>query len=79
MIHKNILSLIGKTPMVKINKLTGANDAVILAKLEEYNIGGSVKDRMALYLIEDAEKRGQLDKKKFYWKLVPGIPVLPWQ
>ncbi len=64
MIHKNILSLIGKTPMVKINKLTGKNDAAILAKLEEYNIGGSLKDRMALYLIEDAEKNGRLDKNK---------------
>lgn len=57
MIHENILTLIGKTPMVKINKLTGENDAKILAKLEEYNIGGSIKDRMALYLIEDAEKK----------------------
>jgi cysteine synthase len=64
MIHKNILSLIGKTPMVKINKLVGENDAVILAKLEEYNIGGSLKDRMALYLIEDAEKKGIMDKNK---------------
>jgi cysteine synthase len=64
MIHKNILTLIGKTPMVKINNLTDKNDATILAKLEEYNIGGSVKDRMALYLIEDAEKNGQIDKNK---------------
>lgn len=64
MIHKNILGLIGKTPMVKINNLTDKNDAKILAKLEEYNIGGSLKDRMALYLIEDAEKKGRIDKNK---------------
>lgn len=64
MIHKNILSLIGKTPMVRINNLTGENDATILAKLEEYNIGGSLKDRMALYLIEDAEKTGKIGKDK---------------
>lgn len=64
MTHKNILTLIGNTPMVKINNLTGKNDATILAKLEEYNIGGSLKDRMALYLIEDAEKRGLIDKNK---------------
>ncbi len=50
--------------MVKINNLTGKNDAAILAKLEEYNIGGSLKDRMALYLIEDAEKNGRIDKNK---------------
>lgn len=64
MIHKNILSLIGKTPMVRINNLTGADDAVILAKLEEYNIDGSLKDRMALYLIEDTEKTGKISKYK---------------
>lgn len=64
MIHKNILTLIGKTPMVRINNLTGKDDAAILAKLEEYNIGGSVKDRMALYLIKDAEKRGLIDRNK---------------
>lgn len=64
MIHKNILTLIGQTPMVRINNLTGKNDAEVLAKLEEYNIGGSVKDRMALYLIEDAEKNGRIDKNK---------------
>jgi len=65
MIHKNVLSLIGNTPMVKINKLTNAEkDAVILAKLEEYNIAGSLKDRMALYLIENAEKNGRMAKDK---------------
>lgn len=58
------MTLIGKTPMVKINKLTGGGDAKILAKLEEYNIGGSLKDRMALYLVEDAEKHGRIDKNK---------------
>ena len=64
MIHKNILSLIGNTPMVQINNLTEKEDAVILAKLEEYNIGGSLKDRMALSLIEDVEKKGILTKDK---------------
>ena len=64
MIHTNILSLIGKTPILKINKLVTKNDANILTKLEEYNIGGSVKDRMALFLIKDAEKRGLLKKDK---------------
>ncbi len=64
MIHENILSLIGKTPMVKINKLTGAGDARILAKMESFNVGGSVKDRMALFIIEDAEKSGKLTKDK---------------
>lgn len=57
MIHENILSLIGHTPLVRINKMTGKDDAEILVKLEKLNVGGSVKDRLALYLIEDAEKK----------------------
>jgi len=64
MIHENVLSLIGNTPIVKINKLTGENDAAVLAKLEEYNIGGSIKSVMALYMIETAEKSGELTKDK---------------
>jgi cysteine synthase len=50
--------------MVRINKLAGPEDATIYAKLEWYNIGGSVKDRMALYLIEYAEAAGKLKKDK---------------
>jgi cysteine synthase len=51
---------------VRINKLTKPNDAIIYAKLEWYNIGGSVKDRMALYLIEYAEAAGKLKKPVAY-------------
>lgn len=64
MIHQNALSLIGNTPLVKINKLTDPKDASVLAKLEAYNIAGSIKDRMALYLIVDAEKSGKMNKNK---------------
>ncbi|MCK5084938.1 MAG: PLP-dependent cysteine synthase family protein [Candidatus Pacebacteria bacterium] len=64
MIHENVLSLIGNTPIVRINKLTGENDAAVLAKLEEYNIGGSIKSVMALYMIEAAERSGELTKDK---------------
>lgn len=63
-ISKNISSLIGNTPMIKINKLTGPAEASIFAKLEMYNIGGSVKDRAALNLIEFAEASGVLTKDK---------------
>lgn len=63
-VANNITDLIGKTPMVRINKLTGLNDATIYAKLEWYNIGGSVKDRMGLYLIEYAEAAGKLRNDK---------------
>jgi cysteine synthase len=60
----NVLELIGNTPIVKINKVVDEEDAELYAKLEWYNIGGSVKDRMALYLIEYAEAGGKLSKEK---------------
>jgi cysteine synthase A len=58
--HNNILSLIGNTPIVKLNRITGPDDAEIWAKLEGLNPGGSVKDRIALSMIEAAEKDGRL-------------------
>jgi cysteine synthase len=64
MIARSVLDLIGRTPMVKINKLVSSEDAELLAKLEWYNSGGSVKDRMALYLVEAAEASGRLRKDK---------------
>jgi cysteine synthase len=63
-VANNITDLIGRTPMVRINKLVGPNDATLYAKLEWYNIGGSVKDRMALYLVEYAEAAGKLARDK---------------
>lgn len=59
-LYENVLNMIGNTPMVKINHLTGPEDATIYAKLEGYNPGGSVKDRIALSMIETAEKEGKL-------------------
>ena len=63
-IAKNALDLIGNTPLVRINKLTGPKDATVLAKLEMKNIGGSVKDRIAKFMIEAAEREGKLTKDK---------------
>ncbi len=60
MIYNSILETIGKTPLVRLNRLPGKATAEIFAKLEYFNPGGSVKDRMALALIEDGETRGQL-------------------
>lgn len=57
-IYKNILELIGQTPMVRLNKIVELGMAKILAKLENFNPGGSVKDRICLSMIEDAEKKG---------------------
>jgi len=58
--HKNILGTIGNTPMVKLNSIVEGIDALVLAKLETTNPGNSVKDRMALKMIEDAEADGRL-------------------
>ena len=60
MIYENILDLIGNTPVVKLKFLNEENIADIYVKLEKYNIGGSVKDRAALGMIEAAEKEGKL-------------------
>lgn len=57
---KNILETIGNTPMVKINQITKDIPALVLAKVETFNPGNSIKDRMALKMIEDAEKDGRL-------------------
>ncbi|MDE0186268.1 MAG: cysteine synthase A [Candidatus Poribacteria bacterium] len=59
-IAKNIIDLIGNTPLVRLNYLTGEDDAAIFAKLESYNPGGSIKDRIGYAMIIDAEKRGLL-------------------
>ncbi|TNE50352.1 MAG: pyridoxal-phosphate dependent enzyme [Deltaproteobacteria bacterium] len=56
----NILETIGNTPLVRINKLAKEVDALVLAKVETTNPGNSVKDRMALQMIEDAEADGRL-------------------
>jgi len=64
MIAKSILDLIGNTPMVRINHLNPNHRLKMYAKLEKYNPGGSVKDRIAKYMIEQAEKTGQLSKEK---------------
>jgi cysteine synthase A len=57
---KNILELIGNTPMLKLTRLAAEGHAEVWAKLEGFNPGGSVKDRPALAMIEDAEKKGKL-------------------
>lgn len=58
--HKNILETIGNTPLVQLNQLTKGVSATVLAKIETTNPGNSIKDRMALKMIEDAERDGRL-------------------
>ena len=59
-IKSNILELIGNTPLVRLNKITDGAKGIVVAKLESRNPLSSVKDRIALAMVEDAEKRGLL-------------------
>jgi cystathionine beta-synthase len=58
--YANILEVIGDTPMVRINRITRDIPAEVYAKIETFNPGNSIKDRMALQMIEDAERQGLL-------------------
>ena len=60
MIYNNVLELVGKTPVLKLNNFNVENAAEVFVKLEKYNPGGSVKDRAALGMIEAAERDGLL-------------------
>ena len=59
-VGNSVADLVGKTPLVKMNRMTGADDADVYLKLEYFNPGSSVKDRIALAMIEAAEKSGEL-------------------
>jgi len=70
--YKNILQLIGNTPLVKINRLNPNKKVELYAKLEFFNPGSSVKDRTALSMIEGAEKRRELTKNKIVLEATSG-------
>ena len=57
-IYNSVLETIGKTPLIKLNRLTQGTNATVVAKLESRNPGGSVKDRICLSMIVEAEKQG---------------------
>ena len=59
-IAASVLDLVGHTPMVRLNRVSKADGAVVLAKMESQNPGGSVKDRIGVAMVEDAERRGVL-------------------
>ncbi|HLF15186.1 MAG TPA: cystathionine beta-synthase [Bacteroidota bacterium] len=58
--HENLLGTLGNTPLVRLNKVTKGYRGLILAKVEYFNPGGSVKDRIGVDMIEDAEREGRL-------------------
>src|ERR1700754_5184827 len=60
MIYNSIVETIGNTPMIRLNKVSKGIKATVLAKVEYFNPGNSMKDRMAIKMVEDAEKAGLL-------------------
>ena len=60
MIYNSIVETIGNTPLVKLNNVTKGISGTVLAKVEYFNPGNSTKDRMAIKMVEDAEKAGLL-------------------
>src|SRR2546422_11552720 len=56
----SVLDVVGGTPLTRLNRLPKPGGAVVLAKMESLNPGGSVKDRIAVAMVEDAERRGVL-------------------
>jgi cysteine synthase A len=57
-IHNNVLETVGKTPLIRLNRLTANSKATVAVKLESRNPGGSIKDRICLSMITEAEKKG---------------------
>jgi len=68
----NVLELIGETPVIKLNRMLGADQAEVYVKLEGFNPGGSIKDRPGLYMIEKAEARGLLKKDSIILEATSG-------
>jgi len=56
----NVLETIGNTPLIRLNKVSKGIPATVLAKVETFNPGHSIKDRMALKMVDDAEASGKL-------------------
>src|SRR5437016_8385595 len=59
-VFQNILQAIGNVPLVRLNKVAGPDDASVYAKCEFMNPGGSIKDRMAMFILDKAEREGRL-------------------
>ena len=64
MICNNVLEAIGNTPLIRLNRMADPEGAQVLVKFEGLNVGGSIKTRTALNMIEDAERKGLIDKDK---------------
>jgi cysteine synthase len=71
-IVNSVLELIGNTPVLRLNRMAGSDEAEVLVKLEGFNPGGSIKDRPGLYMIEKAEAMGQLQSSSIILEATSG-------
>jgi cysteine synthase len=71
-VYENVLEMIGNTPMIRIRNISKNKNVKIYAKLEGQNPGGSIKDRIALKMIGQAEKEGKLNKNKIIIEATSG-------
>jgi cysteine synthase len=77
-IYSNILETIGNTPIVKLNKITAHIPATICVKVEYGNPGNSIKDRMALKMVEDAEKMEDYNQVELLSNVLLATPEWVW-
>ena len=78
-VHNSVLETIGGTPLVRLRHLVGADCAEVLVKIEGGNPTGSYKDRMALAIIEGAERRGLLQQGNALSSSAAAVLALPWR
>ncbi|MBS7287340.1 MAG: PLP-dependent cysteine synthase family protein [Candidatus Freyarchaeota archaeon] len=71
-VANDITDLIGRTPMIRLKRVVGPSSATVYAKLEWYNVSGSVKDRMAYYVLKYAEAAGKLSRDKVILEATSG-------
>jgi len=77
--YSSILDTIGHTPLVELRSFSPRPDVRIFAKLEGANPSGSIKDRIAKKMIEEAEASGKLSRVRFFWSQRVVIQVSPWR
>lgn len=79
MYYNSILETIGNTPLVKLNEVAEEFAGTILVKVEYFNPGQSVKDRIGIKMIEDAEEKGLIEPGGRLLKERPAIPEWDWR
>ena len=79
MVYNTILEAVGDTPMVRLNRMPEEGSAEILVKVEALNVGGSIKTRTALNMIEQAEKEGKLSPDSIIVEPTSGNRASAWR